>query len=71
MQNFLMKVITWFEDYGMRRAVEELRKHSAYRSTYTELNKLSDKELDDIGINRSMIHSIALEALLDDRRLAS
>lgn len=70
MQNFLTKVLKWFEDYGMRRAVEELRKHSAYRATYNELHKLSDKELQDIGINRGMIHSIALESLLDDRRVA-
>lgn len=42
---------------------QELMKHYAYRQTYNELNSLSDKELYDIGLDRSKIHSIALESI--------
>jgi uncharacterized protein YjiS (DUF1127 family) len=31
-----------------------------YKKTYNELNSLSDYELRDIGISRTMIHSIAV-----------
>lgn len=41
---------------------DDLMKHRAYRETYNELAKMSDKELRDIGITRGMIHHIALEA---------
>ena len=32
---------------------------NAYRRTYDELSRLSDRELADIGVHRSMIHEIA------------
>lgn len=32
-----------------------------FKKTYNELNKLSTRELEDIGINRSMITRIAME----------
>jgi uncharacterized protein YjiS (DUF1127 family) len=35
--------------------------HRNYRKTYNELAKLSARELDDIGIPRSMITRIAME----------
>ena len=41
--------------------------YKVYRQTYNELNILSDSELNDIGINRGMIHSIAMEAYFDSR----
>lgn len=40
---------------------QELMKHRAYRETYNELAAMSDRELRDIGLNRSMIHSVAYE----------
>lgn len=64
LNNILQKLVEFFQDYGMRRAIYELRKHSAYRQTYNELSKLSDKELNDIGINRGMIHELALDSLM-------
>lgn len=55
-----------FTESRMRSAMaiikDDLMKHRAYRETYNELAKMSDKELRDIGITRGMIHHIALEA---------
>jgi uncharacterized protein YjiS (DUF1127 family) len=39
------------------------------RSTYNELNRLSDSELRDIGIHRSEIHSIAMEPYYNSRKV--
>lgn len=39
----------------------ELKAYRDARATVKELQALSDKELQDIGINRGMIHSIAQE----------
>lgn len=36
-------------------------RHKAVRETYRELNALSDRELADLGLNRSMIRQLALE----------
>lgn len=51
--------------------VETIAAHRAsrrvYRNTYNELMALSDRDLADIGISRSMIPSIAMEAALDNR----
>jgi uncharacterized protein YjiS (DUF1127 family) len=44
----------------------EMMKNRQYRRTYNELSKLSDKELYDIGLHRGMIHSVAMEAILDN-----
>ncbi len=38
-----------------------------YRKTYNELASLTNRELDDIGINRGMIKSVAMEVYLDKR----
>ena len=40
---------------------EQMMKNRAYRETYNELVQMSDRELRDIGLNRSMIHSVAYE----------
>jgi uncharacterized protein YjiS (DUF1127 family) len=37
------------------------------QQTIRELHALSDKELNDIGINRGMIRSIAMEGYFDNR----
>lgn len=41
---------------------EAYARHKMYTSTYRELAALSNRELSDLGINRTMISSIALEA---------
>jgi uncharacterized protein YjiS (DUF1127 family) len=45
----MKSIITWW------------KQKRAFNEVYRELNKLSTRELDDIGINRSMITRIALE----------
>lgn len=40
---------------------DNLAKRSAYRRTVKELGALSSAELNDLGLNRSMIHQIAYE----------
>lgn len=41
------------------------RRSAKYRQTYNELNALSDRELSDIGVARSLIAEIAAEAASD------
>jgi uncharacterized protein YjiS (DUF1127 family) len=50
--------------YKNKKAV--LARDRAYRQTVAELEKLSDRELRDIGINRADIHSIAMETHYDN-----
>ena len=40
--------------------------YRVYRETLTELNALSGRELADLGLNRSMLKRIALEAAYGD-----
>lgn len=47
----------FFKAIGLR-----LEQYKVYRNTCNELNALTDRELSDLGINRSMIQSIATEA---------
>lgn len=46
--------------------IETLRgrweQYRLFRQTLTELQSLSNRELADLGLNRSMLHSIAVEA---------
>jgi uncharacterized protein YjiS (DUF1127 family) len=44
------------------RLLLALQRRRLYRQTYGELNALSTRELDDLGINRSMITRLAYEA---------
>ena len=39
--------------------------HRLERQTFRELSALSDRELDDLGLNRSMLHAVAFEATHD------
>ena len=41
---------------------EAARKRAVYRQTLRELNALTTRELNDLGISRSMITRISLEA---------
>jgi uncharacterized protein YjiS (DUF1127 family) len=51
---------------GVARAVASLReawaRRKVYRQTLTELRSLSERELRDLGLHRSMLTRIALEA---------
>jgi uncharacterized protein YjiS (DUF1127 family) len=38
-----------------------LRKRARYKNTFNQLNSLSDRDLNDIGISRCDIHRIAME----------
>lgn len=47
----------------LRTALAERRaKHKIYTTTLRELNSLSDRDLNDLGMSRSMIKGIAIEA---------
>ena len=41
---------------------ERAAKNKIYRSTYNELQALTDRDLADLGLSRSMIKRIAIEA---------
>lgn len=53
-------------DFGFATLVanvrEALARRKVYRQTLTELKSLSERELGDLGIHRSMLTRIALEA---------
>jgi uncharacterized protein YjiS (DUF1127 family) len=46
----------------LKAIISAYRKHAIYRTTYKELSSLPDKELRDIGIDRSDIENIARES---------
>lgn len=46
----------------LKKIIAAYRKHAIYRSTYNELQKLTDKELYDIGVDRNEVELIATEA---------
>jgi len=46
----------------LKSASTRVANYRAYRKTVNELSALSSRELDDLGLNRSMIKRIALEA---------
>ena len=58
--------LTFVSEFIRSKAIE-LKKRSIARKTYNELNKLTDKELKDIGISRGSIRAIAEEVFYDDR----
>ncbi|SFL13105.1 DUF1127 domain-containing protein [Shimia haliotis] len=41
---------------------EKWRQYRVYRTTFSELMSLSDRELADLGMSRSMIRRVAIEA---------
>ncbi|MGO4908127.1 DUF1127 domain-containing protein [Pseudorhodobacter sp. W20_MBD10_FR17] len=47
---------------AIKSAKEALQKRRVYNQTVSELRALSTRELNDLGISRSMITRIALEA---------
>lgn len=44
------------------QAIQAYRARNDFRRTYNELNKLSARELDDLGISRSEIRRVAMES---------
>ena len=42
-----------------------VRRYRTYRETLTDLEALSDRELVDLGLSRSMLRSIAYKAAYD------
>ncbi|MCL6285370.1 DUF1127 domain-containing protein [Ruegeria sp. 2012CJ41-6] len=56
---------------GFHAGLEALKARFAnyrlYRQTVSELSALSDRDLADLGIHRSMIRRIAMEASYDNR----
>ena len=62
LNNFWQRIKKAIEITALKKAQEELFKYSTYRETYTELNRLSDRELMDIGLTRNDIHDMALNA---------
>src|SRR3954471_22059260 len=49
-----------------QRFAEQLRAHQRYRATFDELSSLDDRQLADIGVNRSELHRIVALAALDE-----
>lgn len=47
---------------GRDRMQDALAKRKVYRATYHELSMLTDRDLADLGIPRSSIRGLALEA---------
>ena len=47
-------------------ASERYEQNRVYRSTLVELRNLSTRELNDLGLNRSMLKSIAYQAAYGD-----
>ncbi len=44
------------------QATEAFKAYRIYRKTVAELNELGPRELNDLGLNQSMIRRVALEA---------
>lgn len=47
------------------RLVDALSRRRVYHRTYAELNALTTRELEDLGISRSMISRLAYEAAFE------
>jgi uncharacterized protein YjiS (DUF1127 family) len=46
----------------LKSATTRVANYRMYRKTVGELSTLSSRELDDLGLNRSMIKRVAMEA---------
>jgi uncharacterized protein YjiS (DUF1127 family) len=51
-----------------RKLMSAFALHSNYKRTYNELSRLTTRELNDIGIDRTMIAQIALDQAVRDTR---
>lgn len=50
----------------MKRISDAFARRRVYNQTYAELNVLTTRELDDLGISRSMISRLAYEAAFEN-----
>lgn len=68
----VIAVANWL-DFKVSNPFKGLKKrwnqHKVYRQTISELSALTDRELNDMGIHRGMISSIAMEVYLDNREV--
>lgn len=53
----------------IRKLINAYKRHAVYRATYNELAKLSDRELYDLGIDRSQIEDAAREATYGEEKI--
>ena len=71
MTQFVLETSNWLGLDSVVDAIRDINKrfkrYNHYRHTVNELNSLSDKELNDIGLNRGMIHSVVMEMHYDNR----
>jgi len=56
-----LSLVQRFEEFRAQ-LVEAAAQRKIYRATVAELSELSNRELADLGLHRSMIKRIALEA---------
>jgi len=49
--------------YALENVVKNLRQRRLYRQTIAELGALSDRELNDLGLNRATISAAARNAV--------
>ena len=47
----------------IKMLIERVKNHIAFRKTYAELSRMNDRELYDIGLQRSMITRACLESI--------
>lgn len=52
----------------IRKIQDYLEQRTVYKRTFNELSALSNRELNDIGINRSEIYNIAHQEMLRKKR---
>lgn len=45
--------------------VQRIRWFAAYRATYDELSRLTDRDLADIGLSRAALHAVSRQAAYD------
>ncbi|NBB98618.1 MAG: DUF1127 domain-containing protein [Alphaproteobacteria bacterium] len=50
----------------VKRISDAVARRRVYNRTYAELNNLTTRELDDLGISRSMISRLAYEAAFEN-----
>ena len=48
--------------HGYGRVVDQMQRRRVYRTTLNELGQMTTRDLNDLGIDRSAIHSIAYQA---------
>lgn len=46
----------------IKKLFKAYKRHMIYRDTYRELSKMSDKELKDLGLSRSMLDEVARDS---------